>query len=304
MKIAITGAGGNLGRATIPRLSAQGHTLRLLDTRPVEGPYESLVVDVRDRDAVSCALEGCDAVIHAAALHGIHLNTWARNDFWEINVTGSFNVFEAAKIHGISKVVLCSTMGVYGAGLQTREGAWGYSCEAHPTQPTDVYGLSKTLAEEMGRAYGRWGVETVALRFGMFVPEGTFERYGFRLLFGGVDDRDVAQSVEAALAYKPEGGFDAFNIMAPVPFGESDLEALHTDLAGQLERHYPGVKALIATKGLSLKDHVWWPVIWSTEKAQTTLGYAPEYGFGEFLRAWESNDLTHYPVLGLPWWGV
>ena len=46
-------------------------------------------------------------------------------------------------------------------------------------------------------------ISTVALRLRMIVPE-TFERYGFRLLFGGVDDRDVATSVVLALQHRPQ----------------------------------------------------------------------------------------------------
>lgn len=303
MKIAVTGAGGNLGRATLPRLRAAGHELVLLDSRPLDGE-SAVTVDVRDRDSLVRAFSGCDAVIHAAALHGIHLRNWSRADYWDINVTGTYNVFEAARENGVSRVVLASTMGVYGSGLRQNPGEWGFCEEGMSKQPGDIYGLSKVLAEEMGQTFGRWGIETVALRFGMFVPESTFERYGFRLLFGGVDDRDVAQSVELALAHPTPSGFDAFNIEAPVPFGERDLAELHHDLEGTLERAYPGVCALAEARGISIREHVWWPVIWSTEKAQQSLGYRPEYGFSEFLEAWKNEKTDHYPVLGLPWWGV
>ncbi len=62
------------------------------------------------------------------------------------------------------------------------------------------------VAEQTARFFSSvHGVNTVALRLGMFVPE-TFERYGFRLLFGGVDDRDVGQAVSLALAHHAPGG--------------------------------------------------------------------------------------------------
>jgi hypothetical protein len=74
--------------------------------------------------------------------------------------------------------------------------------------------MSKRQYEKLGRDYSRqWGVTTVALRLGSFVPT-SFERYGFGLLCGGVDDRDVSQAVLRALEATPAGGFDCFNIMA------------------------------------------------------------------------------------------
>ena len=94
--------------------------------------------------------------------------------------------------------------------------------EDSPILPDDEYGLSKWLGEELARYHARrQDLATVALRLGMFVPE-TFERYGFRLLFGGVDDRDVAQAVLLALEHEPAAGFEAVNVMAEVPFQPAD----------------------------------------------------------------------------------
>lgn len=306
MKILITGAGGNLGRVLAPALAAAGHELRLFDFRPLEDSnFETVVGDVRDLDAVRQAVAGVDAIVHAAALHGIHLSKWKPEDFWAINVTGTFNVFEAAREAGIQRVVLCSTMGVYGESARAPEDAWNIVSEALPLLPGDVYGLSKKLCEELGATYGRrWGVTTVALRLGMFVPEGSLERYGFRLLFGGVDDRDVAQAARLALTHTPENGFDAFNIMAEVPFTEPDLRELRQSPLKTLEKYYPGCAALLASKKIDPAPLLWGRSVWSVEKAQRLLGYQPEYNFDRFLQALEAGDAQHYPYVGLPWWGV
>ncbi len=209
MHVLITGASGNLGRALVPALVEAGHTPRLMDFRPLETLHPFIQGDVRSADDVRRAVAGVDAVVHAAALHGIHLRNWVPHDYWAINVTGTFNVYEAAREAGVEQLVLCSTMGVYGASAQPPADAWGVVTEGLPCLPAEIYGVSKRLCEELARDYGRrWGMRTVALRLGMFVPE-RFERYGFRLLFGGVDDRDVAQAVLRALAYAPPSGFDA-----------------------------------------------------------------------------------------------
>jgi UDP-glucose 4-epimerase len=304
MKVLITGAGGNLGRVVVPALIEQGHTPRLMDFRPLETPHEFVQGDVRNMEEVRRAVAGADAIIHPPTLHGIHRDRWPPQDFWAINDTGTFNVFETAREAGVTRFVLCSTMGVYGESAKPPDDAWAVVTEELPCLPTDIYGMSKWLCEDLGRYYSRrWGITTVALRLGMFVPE-TFERYGFRLLFGGVDDRDVARAVLRALTHTPAGGFDAFDIMAEVPFTEADARALHDDLAGTLERYYPGVQALIQERGLNLSELVWGRTIWPIAKAKRMLDYQPQYNFDRFLRALAAGDTAYYPFAGLSWWGV
>jgi len=307
MKILITGAGGNLGRAIIPALTAAGHTVRLFDFRDLgETGLETVIGDVRNIDDVRTAVSGVDAIVHAAALHGIHLAKWRPEDFWGINVTGTFNVYEAAREAGIKRVVLCSTMGVYGDSARPPDDAWSVVDEQKTLLPSDIYGMSKKLCEEMADVYARkWDITTVALRLGMFVPEGTFERYGFRLLFGGVDDRDVAQAVSLALTHVPAGGFDAFNIMAPLAFEPSEANALHTDPLAVLEQRFPGCHALFAEKGIDARPLVWGRTLWPVTKATDVLGYRPQYGFDGYLDSLRSGTSDgYYPPQGLPWWGV
>ena len=114
MRVLITGGGGNLGRVLAPALGEAGHEPILMDNRELETPHESVRGDVRDRTEVREALRGTDIVVHAAALHGIHLEKYTPDDFWDLNVAGTRNVYEAARECGIERILLCSTMGVYG----------------------------------------------------------------------------------------------------------------------------------------------------------------------------------------------
>lgn len=307
MKILITGAGGNLGRAIIPALIEAGHSLRLFDFRDLgETGVETIIGEVRNIEDIRGAMSGVDAIVHAAALHGIHLAKWRPEDFWAINVTGTFNVYEAAREAGIKRVVLCSTMGVYGDSARAPDDAWSVVDESNALLPGDVYGMSKKLCEEMAAVYARkWEITTVALRLGMFVPESNIDKYGFRLLFGGVDDRDVAQAVSLSLTHEPVGGIDGFDIMAPLAFEPSDAKALHADPLAVLEQRFPGCNALFVEKGIDARPLIWGRTLWPVTKAMDVLGYRPQFGFDGYLNRLRSGDTeNYYPPKGLPWWGI
>lgn len=304
MKVLITGGGGNLGRVLAPALAEKGHEPVLMDNRPLEGPYRSVIGDVREKTDVREAVRGTDVVVHAAALHGIHLDKYPSDDFWDLNVTGTHHVYEAVREHG-AKVLLCSSMAAYGESVKELEDGFAIVTEDLPLVPTDVYGLTKTLCEEMaGFYYRRHGIRTVAFRFGMFVPE-TFVGYGFRLLKGGVDDRDVAQAL--LLGLEDESiTFDAFNVMAAVPFSEGDFARWRRDPKGLLEERFPGVLELAGERGADAGEllRTWGHTYWSIEKANRVLGYEPRHNFPEFYAALKRGDESYYPYANLAWWGV
>ncbi len=302
VRVLISGGGGNLGRVLAPALKEAGHEPVLMDNRALETPYETVRGDAREKAEVSGAIRGADVVVHAAALHGIHLEKYASDDFWDLNVSGTRNVYEAAVERGVEKVLLCSTMGVYGGDLG---GDPPVVTEDLPLVPSDVYGLSKTLCEEMAAFYARrHGIRTVAYRLGMFVPE-SFVPYGFRLLKGGVDDRDVAQAFLLGLE-NTSITFDAFNVMAAVPFSVEEFGRFGREPESFLEERFPGLSGLVEGQGADFGElaRMWGFTYWSVEKAAHALGYAPRYNFPEFFEALRRGDRSHYPYADLPWWGA
>lgn len=304
MRVLITGGGGNLGRVLAPALVEAGHEPVLMDNRALEAPHEAVRANVRDRAEVLEALQGTDVVVHAAALHGIHLDKYTTDDFWDLNVAGTRNVYEAVRECGIEKVLLCSTMGVYGEGARGAEDP-PVITEDLPLEPSDVYGLSKRLCEEMAAFYDRrHGIRTIAYRLGMFVPE-SFVGYGFRLLKGGVDDRDVAQAFLLGLD-NTTISFDAFNVMAEVPFSVEEFGRWSQEPETFLEEQYPGVAELVEEQGVDFGKLVqmWGFTYWFIDKAKRVLGYRPRYNFPEFFEALKRGDRSHYPYANLPWWGV
>jgi UDP-glucose 4-epimerase len=150
----------------------------------------------------------------------------------------------------------------------------------------------------------RHGVRTIAFRLGMFVPE-SFVRYGFRLLKGGVDDRDVAQALLLGLENQTIR-FDAFNVMAEVPLSIEEFGQWSREPETFLEEQYPGIAGLVEEQGADFGELVrmWGFTYWSIKKAKRALGYKPLYTFPEFFEALKRGDRSHYPYADLPWWGV
>ncbi|ACO48234.1 NAD(P)-dependent oxidoreductase [Deinococcus deserti] len=305
MKVLITGAGGNLGRVLAPALAETGYTPVLMDFRPLESPHQCIQGDATSKADVFAAAEGVDVIVHGAALHGVHLSNHSRDDFWKLNMEGTYHVYEAARAHGIKKVLLCSTMGVYGASVTVPDDSFAVVTEDLPCLPGDFYGMTKTLAEELAGFYSRsHDIRTISYRLGMFVPEN-FVRYGFRLLKGGVDDRDVAQAFLLGLK-NDTILYDAFNIMAAVPFSLEQLPQWRQDPRALVESQFPGISELVNRRGEDIDQLLrsWGHVYWSIEKARRELGYQPAYTFTEFYSALKSGNDAHYPFADLPWWGV
>src|SRR6516162_5748800 len=131
MRVFLTGGSGDLGQVLSAQLEERGDVPVRFDVRP-PGSSRGLYVkgSILDRETLQQSLQGTDCVVHIAAWHGIHEVTGAKNvyDFWDLNVTGTFYVFEAAVRAGARRVVFISSTSVAN---------W-----------TSVYGHTKVLAEE------------------------------------------------------------------------------------------------------------------------------------------------------------
>ena len=132
MKVLLTGGSGNLGQTLVPMLLDKSDTPVILDVRAPRELHKGAVFiegSILDRTRLTEIFRGCDCIVHIAAWHGIHEDRRERNayDFFDLNVRGTFEVFEAAASAGIGKVIFISTTSVY--------------------RPDSRYGSSKILAE-------------------------------------------------------------------------------------------------------------------------------------------------------------
>ena len=283
MRILITGAGGTLGTALAPALAEAGHEPILFDVQSLQTPYAFVQGDVRKAQDVRAAARGVEFIVHTAAIHGIHLRDHTPQDFYDLNLTGSFNVWEAAVEMGVRGLVFSSTMGVYKSHNAPGAGGRMALHEDLTPQPGDIYGFTKVAGEEMCRFYGRkHGIPSVALRFGMFVPEPFF-RYGIRLLYGGVDTADVVGSVLASIDALTSGKlkWEAFNVESEVPFREEDEPQLRQNPLPVLDKYYPGAAELLRERGVGELAPI--TVYYPMDRAAERLGFRPQCNFEQWL---------------------
>jgi len=268
MRILITGAFGNVGKGIAPRLIAAGHDVVLTDLQAPDGVDQPFVaVDLRTGEGLNQAAEGCDLILHCAAWHGIHWNQKTEIDYWQLNIDGTFWALQAAQANGIKRVVFLSSQ------------AW----HGH----YDKYGFTKRIGEELCEYNRRHnGIGYVATRPLDFTPWGNdwVNRYGARLLYGGVDREDVMHSIEASIATlanwtEGEAPGIAIDAVRPNAFMEAQIADWEADPRAACEAIFPGYLDLIDRYGISIarKPGLIQQLGWSE------VGYQPKHHFGAFL---------------------
>lgn len=201
----MTGAAGGLGRVLRPRLKAYCSRLRLSDRADLGEAAEGEELQpaaLEDKAAVRSLLEGVDAVVH---LGGISVEA-AWQPILEANIVGTYHLYEAARHHGVRRIVFASSnhvTGFYGQDEVIDPKA--------PPRPDTLYGVSKAFGENLSRMYfDRYGIETVCLRIGSATPTPENRR----MLASWLSHDDLERAVMASLT--------AHKVGHTVMFGCSD----------------------------------------------------------------------------------
>jgi nucleoside-diphosphate-sugar epimerase len=174
----VTGGSGFIGSYVVEHLLEQGWTVRIIDnlsnskSEDINPKAEFFELDIRDRNELSAPLTGADVLFHLAAIPSVEHSITHPDETHDINVNGSLNIFLAAKIAGIKRIVYSGSSAAYGepTKLPTKEDEREF--------PLSPYGLQKLVPEMYLRMFPTlYGIETVTLRY--------FNVYGQRMKLTG-----------------------------------------------------------------------------------------------------------------------
>lgn len=273
MIVGVTGSAGKLGRATVERLRADGHTVIGFDLAGSADPGFTRL-DLADYGQVIDALlgvtarhSGLDALVHLAAIpvNGLVPDVTT----FENNVLASFHVLLAAHRAGIRTVVTASSITATGFPYDVPPPRLPLD-ETH-SQAFNTYALGKIVEEAIAAQLVNWadGTSITALRFTNVVAEdeyATFDRaaepdYRRDLLGSWIDARDGANAVKLAIEHA-QPGFEVYHVAHPL----SGIASASRDAA---QLWFPGV--LVAD---DLGEH---ESLFSVRKIQEQLGFVAEH---------------------------
>jgi len=190
--ILLTGGSGRIGRCLRYALRDE-YRLVLFNRSAIAdlGPNETLVRgDTTDAAAVEAAARSADVIVDMAGVSDV---APFRETLLPTNILGTYNVFEAARLAGVRRVIYASThhvVGYYPAGERLDETA--------PYRPSSMYGVTKCFAEATGRLYAdKAGLQVVCLRIGFFQDRPLEERHLAVWISPGDMARLVRSAVEA-----------------------------------------------------------------------------------------------------------
>lgn len=302
---AVTGAGGSLGKALVRRLIRRGHPVRALvrdeagATRLRELGAIPVLGDVRDAEVLEDLVRDCEVIFHLAAWMG---SPFDEKLAFAVNVGGTVNVVQAAAAAGTRRVVLASSIAVYGP---VRE---GYITEETPFWSVgDLYGDTKIEAEKAaGREAQRAGIELTVLRptmiYGPESPSWTEAPFsaishGLPAIIGDGEDLadpvyvdDVARAFELA-GFEPRAAGETFNVGAG-PRTWNEFFGAYASICGTRLRRIPARMALAgvragerAERALGRRPRAVAEMVgvmrsratFSGEKAREVLGFEPDF---------------------------
>jgi UDP-glucose 4-epimerase len=302
MRILITGGAGFIGSYLSEKYTKEGHTVLCLDNflsgnllnvrhllsyrnfKLVEG-------DIRDYNLLERIIRDVDVVFHLAAQIHVDRSYVEPRLTYDINVMGTQNVLEVARIYDVKKVIHTSTSEVYGSAQYVPID------EKHPLEAPHPYGASKIAADRMCHAYVQtYGMDISIPRFfNIFGPRqrdigygGVISIFTRRVLNGmppviygdGLQTRDYTYIEDALKAFdlvlNHKSRLEPINIGTGKEISIIDLARMIIDLCGKKKEIKPvhveprigEVKKLIA----------------NAAKAKKILGWKPEYDFKAGLK--------------------
>jgi UDP-glucose 4-epimerase len=186
MKYAVTGGAGFIGSHLVKNLVEHGDEIIVIDNlntgkkKNIEKFSEKIdffEVDIRDFNAIEDILKNVDGIFHEAALASVQDSFRIPDEFFDVNVKGTENIFKIGKKLGI-KVVYASSSSVYGNPIQVP------IKESDGKNPLNPYAKTKLEDDELAEKYARNDLKVIGLRyFNVFGPGQSKEYAGVIKLF-------------------------------------------------------------------------------------------------------------------------
>ncbi len=167
MKFIVTGGAGFIGNRIVRSLLKNNdsvtvidnlHTGKLQNLKDVENKIEFIKADIRDYDNLEKIIENYDGIFHEAALTLVQESFSKKEEYNEVNVVGTENIFKIAKKNDI-KVVFASSSSVYGNVDKIP------IKESFSKNPVNPYGITKLKDEKLAEEYSKLGVKIIGLRY-------------------------------------------------------------------------------------------------------------------------------------------
>jgi len=246
-------------------------------------------------------------VLHAATLHKPHLATHSRQEFVDVNVTGTLNLLEEAVAAGVGAFVYTSTTSVFGGALVPPGGApAAWVTEDVVPVPKNIYGVTKAGAEDRCRIFHRnHGLACVVLRTSRFFPEADDDKASRdayadenlkvnEYLFRRVEIEDVVSAHLLAAERAAAIGFGRYIISATTPFELSDLADLRADAPAVVRRRVPRFEQEYARRGWRMFPTI--DRVYVNAKARRELGWQPRYDFKLLIELLAAGEEIRSPL--------
>ena len=297
MRCVVTGGCGFIGSCLVDRLVELGNEVTALDDlstgdRARLNPLAQLITgSVTDFDVVFAATESADLVFHTAAWARIERSVADPVGTHAVNVTGTLNVLEAARINGVGRVVNSSSSSVY-SDQDTH--LMREDMTPHPKSP---YALQKLIAEQYADLYARlYGLTAVSLRYfnvygpgqpadgpySLVIPKFLKMREEGRALtvYGdGNQTRSythvsdvVEANILAATADLPTGKHTAFNVGT---LEETSVNEIAAAIGGPVQHIVPNPRQEFE-EARKAADY---------SKARSIIGWEPRIAFAEGIKS-------------------
>jgi UDP-glucose 4-epimerase len=303
--VLVTGSSGHLGEALVRVLQAQRREVIGCDLLP--GAFTQRVGSITDRDFVRRCVKGVATVLHTATLHKPHVATHSRQDFVDVNISGTLNLLEEAAAEGVATFVYTSTTSVFGDALVPPPGqpaAW--VTEDVMALPKNIYGVTKAFAEDLCQLFARnHSLRAIVLRTSRFFPEEddnprVREAYADanvkanEFLHRRVDLEDVVSAHLLAADQAPSAGFAKYIISATTPFSRDDAAQLRSHAPRVVRRCVPDYEAEYARRGWIMMPGI--DRVYVNDKARAELGWKPRHDFRGLIARLKADGDIRSPL--------